>query len=71
MPTRELIKAEIDNIPEAELDELYQIIQGFMQSKVTDEEQGLMARLRRIRIDAPEDFAANFDLYTSGEKSAE
>ena len=61
MTTKELIKAEIDNIPEADLDELYQMIQGFMQSKVTDEEKGLMARLRRIRIDAPEDFAANFD----------
>ncbi len=61
MTTKELVKAEIDNIPEADLDELYQMIQGFMQSKVTDEEKGLMARLRRIRIDAPEDFAANFD----------
>jgi hypothetical protein len=29
----------------------------------------LMSRLKRIKIDAPENFAANLDLYLSGEKS--
>ena len=29
----------------------------------------LMSKLKRIKIDAPEDFAANLDLYLSGEKS--
>lgn len=30
-----------------------------------------MARLREIKIDGPEDFASNFDLYMSGEKQFE
>ena len=30
-----------------------------------------MATLRGIQIDAPPDFAANLDLYVSGEKRAE
>ena len=28
-----------------------------------------MSNLKSIKIDAPEDFAANLDLYLSGEKS--
>jgi hypothetical protein len=31
----------------------------------------LMAALRDIHIDAPPDFAANLDLYVSGEKRVE
>ncbi|ACF43126.1 hypothetical protein Ppha_0837 [Pelodictyon phaeoclathratiforme BU-1] len=29
-----------------------------------------MTKLRQIQIDAPEDFAANLDIYLSGEKNA-
>ncbi len=33
MMTKELIKAEIDNVNEADLDELYKVIKYFMQAK--------------------------------------
>jgi hypothetical protein len=71
MTTKELIQAEIDNLSEEELEELYRFVKEFVQSKPQMRESSLMARLRAIRIDAPEDFAANFDLYASGEKRVE
>lgn len=66
--TKELIKAEIDRVDEDQLDELYEIVLRFSRGK---EEGGatLMDQLMEIRIEAPEDFAANFDLYLNGEKS--
>jgi len=30
-----------------------------------------MSKLKQIKIDAPEDFAANLDLYVSGKKGVE
>ena len=71
MRTKELIQAEIDRISEEDLDELYSLVKDFTQSKQPSRKQSLMAKLRRIRIDAPEDFSTNFDLYASGEKGAD
>jgi len=71
MRTKELIQAEIDRINEEDLDELYSLVKDFTQSKQPSRKQSLMAKLRRIRIDAPDDFSTNFDLYASGEKGAE
>jgi len=51
-------------------EDLHQIITLFIQSKQPQKKQGLMTKLRQIQIDAPEDFAANLDLYPSGEKQA-
>ena len=69
MTTRELIQAEIGKIPEERLDELYALIRGFVASKAGSPGRGVMAKLREVRIEAPPDFAANLDLYLSGEKS--
>lgn len=41
------------------------------QSKKKDNKPSLMSRLRNISIEGPEDFAANHDLYISGEKRIE
>ena len=71
MTTKELIQAEIDRINEEDLDELYSLVKDFTQSKQQSGKQSLMSKLRAIRIDAPEDFSTNFDLYTRGEKGAE
>ncbi len=71
MTTKELIKAEIDNLNEEDLDELYNFVQTLAQSKTRTGKQGLLTKLQEIRIDAPADFAANLDLYLSGEKSVE
>ena len=33
MTTKERLKAEIDNLDEAEIDELYEVVKRFLQSK--------------------------------------
>ncbi len=71
MITKELIKAEIDNLSEEDLDELYNFVQTLARSKTRTGKRGLLTKLQEIQIDAPEDFAANLDLYLSGEKSVE
>lgn len=71
MTTKELIQAEIDNLREEYLDELYRLIKNFAQSKQNGKKQSLMSKLKSIKIEAPEDFAANLDLYLSGEKRVE
>ncbi len=69
MTTKEAIKAEIDQMSEEYLDELYNMIKDFAKSKEPGEKQSFMSKLRSIQIDdAPEDLAANLDLYLSGEK---
>ncbi len=71
MTTKELIYTEINNIEEAYLDDLYDVIKRFTQLKHRPRKPGLLARLQHIQIDAPEDFALNLDLYISGEKHVE
>ncbi len=68
MTTRELIQAEIANVPEDKLDELYRLVQHFTSAQGTPSDS-IMAKLRGIRIEAPADFATNLDLYLSGEKN--
>ncbi len=68
MTTRELIQAEIANIPEEKLGELYRLIQRFTTVKAPPS-NGIMAKLQGVQIEAPADFAANLDLYLSGEKN--
>ena len=70
MMTKEMIYGEIDQIEDVYLEDLYQKIIEFVQTKQPQKKPSLMAKLRRIQIDAPEDFAANLDLYISGEKHA-
>ena len=70
MTTKELIHAEVDRVRDEYLDELYRLIKEFARSKEHAEKPSLMSRLKRIKIEAPEDFAENLDLYVSGEKSA-
>lgn len=42
-----------------------------IQPKQQGEGESLMSKLRNIKIDGPEDFAANVDLYLSGEKHSD
>ena len=73
MTTKELIQAAIDELSEEELKDLYRMVKQFarLKSKPKANKRSLMARLSSIRIDAPEDFATHFDLYTTGEKRVE
>lgn len=71
MITKELIQVEVDSIDDEYLDELYDLIKRFVQEKQRSGKPTFMAKLKGVQIDAPEDFAANLDLYVSGEKRAE
>ena len=68
MSTRELIRAEIDRLPDDRLGELYRLIQGLRKADAEPPKPGILAKLRTITIAGPPDFAANLDLYLSGEK---
>lgn len=68
MATKELVKAEIETLTDEQINKLYGIIQDLKTSK--EGEKSLMEKLMDIKIDAPEDFAANHDLYLNGEKDA-
>jgi hypothetical protein len=68
MTMKDLIKAEVDKVEEERLGELYEVVRRY--SCVENPQPTLMDKLMEIQIDGPEDFAANFDLYLSGEKSA-
>ncbi len=71
MATKQEIQAEIDSLNEEYLDELYLLIKDFAQSKVHQKKNSFMSKMKQIKINAPEDFAANIDLYVSGKKSVE
>jgi len=71
MTAKELIYAEIERVDEEKLDELYKVIKQWTQAQQLVSKPSLMEKLKRIQIDAPEDFAANLDLYLSGEKRAD
>lgn len=71
MSTKELIQAELETLNDEDLDALYALIKQYIQAKRSAKPRSLMAALRGIHIDAPPDFAANLDLYVSGEKRAE
>ena len=71
MITKELIHSEVDAISDEYLDELYNMIKKFVESRENGKKQSFMSKLKSIKIDAPEDFAANLDLYMSGEKRVE
>lgn len=71
MTTKDMIKAEVDKVEEGRLDELYSVVKSYSHPPRRGEKPSLMARLREIKIDAPEDFAANLDLYMNGEKRAD
>lgn len=69
MATREEIKSEVEKAPEQRLDELYRVVKNFSQDEPSGRRDGFLSRLSRIKIEGPEDFAANFDLYLNGEKT--
>jgi hypothetical protein len=66
MEIREQIIEEVQRIPDQYLTEFQEIVKDFVEKK---SKPSLMERLRQIKIQGPPDFAENFDLYASGEKS--
>ena len=68
MSTKELIEAEIQYMDESQLNELYRIVKQIAETKPKVSSPSLMSKLKQVKIQAPEDFATNLDLYASGEK---
>ena len=64
MTNKEKIYAEIDSISEEYLDELYLLIKNFSETKPIKNKPTFMSKLKRIEIDAPEDFTANLTRQT-------
>ena len=69
MTTKELLLREIEQLNEEELEALFALVQEFLEQKDNEENVGFLERLGEITIEGPEDFAENFELYLSGEKS--
>lgn len=71
MTTKERVEAQLSNLDEGEMNQLLKIIEQMAQKEqqpVPPRTPGLLSKLKQIKIEAPEDFAANLDAYTSGEK---
>jgi hypothetical protein len=69
MITREIIKTEIEKVPEGRLEELYEIVKIYSQPESEKNGNTLFKKLKNISIDGPADFSENLDLYLSGEKN--
>jgi hypothetical protein len=68
MTVKELIQAEIDKIPEEELNNLYQWIKEFTDKK-NSTKKGILSQLKQIKIQGPTDLSMNFDKYSYQEES--
>lgn len=70
MTVKELIQAEIEKMPEAELNEVYQLIKEYNEKK-DNSKKGVLSKIKQIKIQAPKDFSVNFDHYSSQDNSYE
>jgi hypothetical protein len=69
MVTKEIIKSEIERVPEERLEELYEVVKVYSRAETESNGNTLFSKLRKIKIQGPEDFSENLDLYLSGEKT--
>lgn len=69
MISKELIKTEVEKVPEDRLAELYSVVKSYTNPPGNGDGRSLMSKLREIAIEAPEDFSENIDLYLTGEKT--
>lgn len=69
MVSKELIKAEIEKVPDERLDRLYLLVRQFARPLADNGGLSFMSKIKEVTIDGPEDFAENIDLYLSGDKA--
>ncbi|MEP0872271.1 hypothetical protein NDA01_20875 [Trichocoleus desertorum AS-A10] len=67
MTIRELIQAEINQLPEESLEDVYRLLKRFTQAR-QQQTQSLMSKLKSIKIDALEDFSTDYGLYIAGKR---
>ena len=70
MVTKQLLHAEVDELPDEDLDAVYSFIVQVKQTK-SKPQLSLIQKLKQIQIVAPVDFAANHDVYASGTERAD
>ena len=71
MIPKEIIPSEMETFSIELLEELYRLVKAYSETQSSPPKRSFMARLREIHINGPEDFAANIDLYLSGEKTVD
>ena len=70
--TKEDIKRETERVSDEDLERLYKYVKHLAEIKPQKQsKETFMAKMRKIKIDAPPDFSRNVDLYLSGEKTIE
>jgi hypothetical protein len=67
MSTLDLIQAQLTQLDESHLQQIYVFIQALPQPAPATTKPGLLSKLRQIQIDAPPDFAENLDQYLNQE----
>ena len=61
MVTKQQIHAEVDRLPDEDLDAVYRSLVAMQQTK--ERVPTLLQKLRQINIEAPADFSLNYDTY--------
>lgn len=64
MTTKERVVAQLNNPDEDEMNHLLKIVEHMAQNEpqtMSPRKPGLLSKLKQIKIEAPEDFAANLD----------
>jgi len=70
--TKEIIKREIEKVPDEKLETLYKYVVNLTEIKPKKQsKESFIAEMQKIRIHAPSDFATNIDEYLYGEKTIE
>ncbi len=70
--TKEIIKEEVEKVPDEKLETLYEFVKDLAEIEPKKQsKESFIAKMQKIRINAPPDFSRNIDLYLSGEKTIE
>lgn len=70
--TKENIKQEIEKVSDEDLETLYKYVKNLTELKPKKQsKESFIAKMQKIRINAPSDFAANIDEYLYGDKTIE
>lgn len=59
MATKKLIESELSNLSEEQLNQVYEVIKKFHNYPQNSTKSSLMAQLKQIEIDAPQDFSVS------------
>lgn len=57
MVTKEIIKSELDRVPEERLEEFYEVVKLYSRSGTPSNGSSLLSKLKNIKIQGPEDFS--------------